>query len=617
MKSFDDILKEIGEMGPYQWRIFTLLCTVSFLNSWSAVIAVFLNAPLEHWCAVPHWDDYDCSEVGLTDDVCEASKRNASIPSNVTADGILVYEQCHKYNVSGVDFWPGLSPSNYSTGLDDVISCDGGWIYDTSQYKSSIVSEFNLVCGKEDLPDVAQSVYYGGFLAGSFIFGSLADLLGRRWTLIASLILQLAFGALTTISPSWVVYSVLRFFQGVAAIGSYIIAYVLATEFVGPLKRNIVGIAFAIPYALGYILLALIAFFFRDWKTLQLVSSAPITLSIIAIFFVPESVRWLMSQKKYEDAEKILSKVAEVNHKSISRPIFSQEFIKESEASPKERRKTGVDIFRTPRMRIRSLNIIFNWMVNAMVYHGLSLNSSNLGVNDYIAFAISGGVEIPAYLISIFAIEIIGRRLSLCSCLLLGGVACLCTTFIPPGAILTTVAMIGKFGISASFTILYLYTCELYPTEIRSAALGTCSMFSRVASIVAPLILTLDKFWTPLPLVVFGSVTVIAGLLSLAFPETRGKKLPETIEEGENFGYNNNNDNNNNNNNDDYFNNCNNIKKRREKTGPPKDETTPETGHHGGVVGMERGAVNVGFDDKEDDIGLDECTDGGKESTRL
>ncbi|XP_071504207.1 organic cation transporter protein-like [Diadema antillarum] len=600
MKSFDDILKEIGEMGPYQWRVFTLVCTVSFLNSWSFVISVFLNVSMDHWCAVPDWDDYDCSEVDLSEEEEEEAKRNASIPFNVTSDGDLVYMQCRKYNTSGVDFWPGLSPSNYSTGLGDVISCDEGWIYDISLYKSSIVSEFNLVCGKEDLPDVTQSVFYGGCLAGSFIFGLLADFLRRRWTLIASLILQLAFGALTTISPSWVVYSVLRFFQGVAAIGSYIIAYVLATEFVGPLKRNIVGIAFGIPYALGYMFLALIAFLFRDWKTLQLVTSAPIALSIVAIFFIPESVRWLMSQKKYEDAEKILLKVAEVNHKSIPRPIFSQEFIKESEASQKERRKTGIDIFRTPRMRIRSLNIIFNWL-NAMVYHGLSLNSSNLGVNDYIAFAISGGVEIPAYIISIFAIEIIGRRLSLCSCLLLGGVACLCTTFKPPGAILTTVAMIGKFGISASFTILYLYTCELYPTEIRSAALGTCSMFSRVASIVAPLILTLDKFWTPLPLVVFGSVTVIAGLLSLVFPEARGKKLPETIEEGENFG-------------------CNThdkSEKRREKTGPPKDEITPETGHHGGVVGMERGAVNASFDDKEDNIGMNERNDVAMESTRF
>eukprot|EP00057_Strongylocentrotus_purpuratus_P007078 XP_011661552.1 PREDICTED: organic cation transporter protein-like [Strongylocentrotus purpuratus] len=177
-------------------------------------------------------------------------------------------------------------------------------------------------------------------------------------------------------------------------------------------------------------------------------------------------------------------------------------------------------------------------MVNAMVYHGLSLNTSNLGVNDYVAFAVSGAVEIPASLLSLVAIEIkfIGRRISLSVCLLVAGLACLCTSVIPPGAALTSVAMIGKFGISASVSILYLYTAELYPTNIRSVAMGTCSMFSRIAGIMAPLILTLAKIWTPLPLVVYGSACVIAGLLTLFLPETLGHKLPETIEEGENVG---------------------------------------------------------------------------------
>ena len=72
--------------------------------------------------------------------------------------------------------------------------------------------------------------------------------------------------------------------------------------------------------------------------------------------------------------------------------------------------------------------------------------------------------------------------------------------------------------------------------EHRSVAMGTCSMFSRIAGIVAPLILTLAKIWTPLPLVIYGSVSVIAGLLTLILPETLGHKLPETIKESEHFG---------------------------------------------------------------------------------
>lgn len=47
-------------------------------------------------------------------------------------------------------------------------------------------------------------------------------------------------------------------------------------------------------------------------------------------------------------------------------------------------------------------------------------------------------------------------------------------------------AMLGRFGISATYSVVTLYTAELYPTEIRSSALGTCSTWAHVGSITAP-----------------------------------------------------------------------------------------------------------------------------------
>ena len=43
-------------------------------------------------------------------------------------------------------------------------------------------------------------------------------------------------------------------------------------------------------------------------------------------------------------------------------------------------------------------------------------------------------------------------------------------------------------------------------------------------------------FGTALPLIIFGGLSVIAGLLSLILPETKGKILPETIADAQQFG---------------------------------------------------------------------------------
>ena len=52
----------------------------------------------------------------------------------------------------------------------------------------------------------------------------------------------------------------------------------------------------------------------------------------------------------------------------------------------------------------------------------------------------------------------------------------------------------GKFGAAASFSIVYLYTAELYPTVVRSTAIGLCSMMARIGGILAPQVIHLSLF---------------------------------------------------------------------------------------------------------------------------
>ena len=50
----------------------------------------------------------------------------------------------------------------------------------------------------------------------------------------------------------------------------------------------------------------------------------------------------------------------------------------------------------------------------------------------------------------------------------------------------TSLTMIGKMAIAATFILDYLYTSELFPTPVRNMAVGSSSMMARISSLVAP-----------------------------------------------------------------------------------------------------------------------------------
>ena len=96
-------------------------------------------------------------------------------------------------------------------------------------------------------------------------------------------------------------------------------------------------------------------------------------------------------------------------------------------------------------------------------------------------------------------------------------------------------SLIGKFGASASFAIVYVYTAEMFPTVIRNQAVGTCSLVARIGGIISLLLGLLSVYWLPAPVFIMGVVATTAGALAVFFPETLGEKLPETMDEALRF----------------------------------------------------------------------------------
>lgn len=68
--------------------------------------------------------------------------------------------------------------------------------------------------------------------------------------------------------------------------------------------------------------------------------------------------------------------------------------------------------------------------------------------------------------------------------------------------------------------------------------MGYNSFLGRMGVAIAPLILLLDEVWGNLSQVILCAIALITGLVAFQLPETRGRYLPETIEDIEGTRYN-------------------------------------------------------------------------------
>ena len=64
-----------------------------------------------------------------------------------------------------------------------------------------------------------------------------------------------------------------------------------------------------------------------------------------------------------------------------------------------------------------------------------------------------------------------------------------------------------------------------------------CSLFARFGGLLCPIVVRMGtETWKPLPLFIFGGISIVASLLTTLLPETHKKTLPTTLEEAECFG---------------------------------------------------------------------------------
>ncbi|CAG5871693.1 unnamed protein product [Menidia menidia] len=499
-RDYDASAAFLGEWGRFQRRVFFTLCLSVIPNGFAGLSIVFVADTPPHWCALP-------ARLNLTD-----AWRNSSIPweRDESRGGAETRSKCSRLKLDEV---VSFSERGLLPGIDWDLVCDESW-------KNPLTS----------------SLFFCGVLTGSFISGQLSDRFGRKIVMFATIALQAVATFIQVFSSSWTGFCSMFFIVGSAQISNYVAAFVLGTEILSPRVRTVYSTAgVSLFFAVGYMLLPLLAFFIRDWRMLLLCLTLPSCLSLPLWWFIPESPRWLLSNGRMKEAEVIIRNAAKMNKIEPPSVIFTPPL---KDAKPEKRRPNNIcDLLRTGNIRWTSITLWLVWNTLTIAYFALSLNTANLHGNPYFNCFLSALVEFPAYTLSWVMFRWFSRRLSLFSTLFTGGLFLLIIQLIPAHLVYVaiTLEMLGKFAVTTAFAVVYAYTAEIYPTVLRNTAVGACSMASRIGSIVAPFFIYLRSYSVSLPYILMGTLTTLAGLLSLLLPESYGMPLPDTITHMQHF----------------------------------------------------------------------------------
>ncbi|WVP29501.1 MFS transporter [Bacillus licheniformis] len=343
-----------------------------------------------------------------------------------------------------------------------------------------------------------------GMAVGAFVFGLLADRVGRKYVFIITLLFFSIGSGLSALTTTLWAFLVLRFFVGMGLGEKLPVASTLVSETVAPDRRGRVVVLLESFWAFGWLAAALISYFIipaYGWQIALLITAIPAFYALYLRIALPDSPKY--EKLAQERKPTIMENVKSVWSRKYARP--------------------------TAMLWIVWFCVVFSyygmflWLPSVMVMKGFSM------IKSFEYVLIMTLAQLPGYFSAAWLIEKAGRKMVLTVYLLGTAVSAYFFGSAESLALLLVSGMFLSFFNLGAWGALYAYTPEQYPTSIRGTGAGMAAGFGRIGGILGPLLVGyLVARGTEISMIFFiFCIAVVAAVAAIIFlgTETKQKEL--------------------------------------------------------------------------------------------
>ncbi|XP_037622159.1 synaptic vesicle glycoprotein 2B [Sebastes umbrosus] len=510
--------------------------------------------------------------------IFERSSSNISRDAGGSAHRRLTYEEAVEEAGFGLFHWLLLVVCGWANASDAVEILCVSFLLPTARC--------DLLLSSSDMGLLTASIFLG-MMVGGYMWGYLADQRGRRRVLVVSLTVNGVFGGLASFAPWFWLFLLLRFISGIGVGGSIPVIFSYFSEFMPRLKRGAMISALATFWMAGNILAAGLAWLviprtwahvslgtldFQSWRLFVVLCSVPsLTSALLFKLLMPESPKFLMEAGCEKEAIRVFQLMFKLNTwgKGKNLPEFGLRISSKnrgeketrSGASRRERlacflKKAVVPVKRMFKgsLRSRSIALLVVFYCISFGYYGLWMWFPELferiedggspcanvslpsPLHNQSCYPVKTAVYMEGFIIAvsnlpgnIFTILVMNRTggKALLSCSLLVSSLSVFLIYVVQTKAQSLIVSCVFSGVSViAWNSLDVLGTELYPTQLRSSALGFFTGVGRVAAIMGNVAFgKLVDTNCAVPVLLVSAMLLTGGLVALLLPQTKQTEL--------------------------------------------------------------------------------------------